>query len=134
MIILEFLLHLNSKTFTHFVVLFSLICIPFYLFNFFRILSFQVLRVTAITENTFEIFNNFMKDVVKEMYSKMPRYKPFWLMVAEKGITLISNSENSGSKITHENALKFLSLEVLVVADIVQEVVIEDDDMFGEME
>ena len=75
-----------------------------------------------------------MKDVVKEMYSKMPRYKPFWLMLVEKGIRLISNSENSGSKITQENALKFLSLEVIVVADIVQEVVIEDDDMFGEME
>ena len=75
-----------------------------------------------------------MKDVVKEMYSKMPRYKPFWSMVVEKGITLISNSENTYSKITQENALKFLSLEVIVVADIVQEVVIEDDDMFGEME
>ena len=75
-----------------------------------------------------------MKDVVKEIYSKMPRYKPFWSMVVEKGITLISNSENKDSKITQENALKFLSLEVIVVADIVKEVVIEDDDMFGEME
>ena len=75
-----------------------------------------------------------MRDVVKESYSNMARYKPFWDMVVGKGTTLISNSEILESDVTPENARKFLSPEIPIVVEIVREVVVEDDDMFGEME
>ena len=77
----------------------------------------------------------FLREVVKDSYRNIPRCVPFWNMVVAKNITLISNSESQESQIDSKIASKFLVEEQIVVEkEVVKEVVVEDDDMFGEME
>ena len=86
-------------------------------------------------ESVYELFNSFLTNVIKEIYSNMPRHKPFWTMVNSKGITLISKSEVSESNVTIEMASKFLlDDDIMIVEEVVKEKIIEEDDMFADME
>ena len=86
-------------------------------------------------ESVFGLFNSFLTNVVKEIYSNMHRHKPFWMMVIGKGITLISQSEVIESDVTKEIASKFLlDDDIMIVEEIVKEKVLEEDDMFADME
>ena len=56
-------------------------------------------------------------------------------MVIGKGITLISQSEVIESDVTTEIASKFLlDDDIMIVEEIVKEKVLEEDDMFADME
>ena len=56
-------------------------------------------------------------------------------MVVAKNITLVSRLESQESEVDSETASKFLVEEEIVVEkEVIKEVVVEDDDMFGEME
>jgi hypothetical protein len=81
------------------------------------------------------IYNAFLVEVVKEIYSSMPRYKSFWEMVVAKGVSLISSAEVEESDVSSDTAASFLLEEVVEVAvEVVKPVEVEEDDMFGEME
>jgi Ku C terminal domain like len=81
------------------------------------------------------IYNTFLVEVVKEIYSSMPRYKSFWEMVVAKGVSLISSAEVEESDVSSDTAASFLLEEVVEVAvEVVKPVEVEEDDMFGEME
>ena len=81
------------------------------------------------------IYNSFLIEVVKEIYSSMPRYQPFWDMVVAKGVSLISSAEVSESDIAPATAASFLLEDAVpVVVEAVKPVEAEEDDMFGEME
>ena len=74
-------------------------------------------------------------EVIKEIYSSMPRYKPFWEMVVAKGVSLISSAEVTESDVAPDVAASFLKEEIApVVEEVVKPVEVEEDDMFGEME
>jgi Ku C terminal domain like len=81
------------------------------------------------------IYNAFLVEVIKEIYSSMPRYEPFWEMVVAKGVSLISSAEVTESDVTPDTAASFLKEEIApVVEEVVKPVEVEEDDMFGEME
>lgn len=93
------------------------------------------MREAAIKEGICEPFNTFLKEVVKDSYRNIPRCVPFWNMVVAKNITLVSRLESQESEVDSETASKFLVEEEIVVEkEVIKEVVVEDDDMFGEME
>ena len=90
------------------------------------------LRAAAVKLNRVEVFNTFLSDTLKRLYS-FGRHKAVWQMVVDEKLTLISNAEASSSSVSPEAARNFLVEDKMEVVEEKTTVADDEDDLFGIM-
>jgi ATP-dependent DNA helicase 2 subunit 2 len=90
------------------------------------------LRKGCIDEEEIEKFNEFIRKV-KTTYSG-GRKNDFWELIQKEKISLITHSESGGSEVTDKESEKFLNEKEEVQESIDEEPIVEEDDLFGDLE
>lgn len=90
------------------------------------------MRVTAVIEGEFQLYNEFMIASVKGAFKEGP-YKNFWELIQLERVTLISSVEESTSSVTGGEAEAFLKSEPLSTATTQDTLGADDDDLFSSM-
>jgi ATP-dependent DNA helicase 2 subunit 2 len=94
----------------------------------------STLRQKSIAEKNVEVYNTFMHNTIKAVFSK-GRHSSVWQMVVDEKLTLISSNEVETSSVRPSEADQFLKDSFVMEAPTAAVVVVdEEEDLFGNME